>query len=247
MNYGREYFFENYKKQYGRTYLEDFDKIKGIGIKRCGQIRRLVSGGRLLDVGCGYGPFLSAAEQAGYSPFGIDISKEAAAYTGEELGFKVAAASLEEFLPGALGVQEFDVITLWFVIEHLKEPAEALRKINTMLRTGGVFAFSTPNYNGITRILSMNRFLGANPVDHYAVWTPQTARKLLKKYGFKVKYVRTPVVHQQRFFRNQDNYLKLRGPVKKLTDSVLRFINSVCLLGDTFEVYAVKQHDVKGR
>lgn len=245
MDYGKEYFFEDYRKQYGRTYLEDFRKIKAAGTERCSCISKIMEKGRLLDIGCGYGPFLSAADEAGYEVSGIDVSKEAAAYVSDELGFSSSAVSLEDFDAAAESDAYFDIITMWFVIEHLKDPAASLCKINSMLKRGGVFAFSTPNFNGITRRFSIKKFLTENPLDHYNIWSRQSALRLLKKYGFKLKYVRTPVVHPERFFRNQDNYSKLKGPLKKITDSVLSGLSRILLLGDTFEVYAVKISEKK--
>ncbi|MBI9108329.1 MAG: class I SAM-dependent methyltransferase [Spirochaetales bacterium] len=243
IEYGKEYFFEDYRKQYGRTYLEDFNNIKAAGLVRCAAIGRLSAQGNLLDIGCGYGPFLSAADDSGYNVFGIDISKDAVAYTRDELGFRTAALSFEDFNSGTFELPSFDVISMWFVIEHLAEPAQALRRVNSLLRKGGVFAFATPNYDGITRRRSMRRFLDANPLDHYTLWSPWTARRLLKKYGFKLKYIRTPVVHQERFFRDQDAYRRLNPRVRKILDWLLGLISRVFLLGDTFEVYAVKLND----
>ena len=244
MSYEEEYFFEDYRKQYGRTYLEDFNKIKESGLGRCSIIGKLAKEGTLLDIGCGYGPFLSAADDSGYRVFGIDISKDASLYSRDELGFNTAAVPLEELNHETFGMERFDIISMWFVLEHIKAPAAALRKINSMLETGGVLAFSTPNFDGITRRISTHSFLSSNPVDHYVIWTPRTAGKLLRKYGFKLKYTRTPVVHPERFFSKQELYFKLNAPMKKIVDGFIGCISRLFLLGDTFEVYAVKQHDI---
>ena len=80
-DYGKSYFSEQYKNQYGKTYLEDFEFIK----KSCGRrVMELNSTLRIahyakptvLDIGCAYGPFLSAANDKGWQVFGTDIAEE---------------------------------------------------------------------------------------------------------------------------------------------------------------------------
>ncbi|MFW5827532.1 MAG: hypothetical protein ACOCU4_05550, partial [Alkalispirochaeta sp.] len=88
LSYDHDYFFTDYQKQYGKTYLEDFPHIKAMGERRIADICRYAGEtcesltaksrpSRLLDVGCAYGPFLQAAADAGFDPTGIDISQDA--------------------------------------------------------------------------------------------------------------------------------------------------------------------------
>ncbi len=244
VDYGTDYFFEDYKKQYGRTYLEDFDNIKAFGLRRCGLINRRVSGGRLLDTGCGYGPFLAAASESGFEPFGIDISENAAAWVSSELGFRTAACAAEDFRPEMLGVEKFDALTMWYVIEHFGKLPGILSGVNRMLRPGGVFAFSSPNYDGVSRRRSLTGFLGSSPTDHYTVWSPKTARKILSEYGFRTFRICCPVIHPERFF-SPGRYKRFRGPVKRIADLLVSIAGRIFLLGDTFEIYAVKKTDNK--
>jgi SAM-dependent methyltransferase len=150
------------------------------------------------------------------------------------------ASDIESFYPGSLGIKEFDVITMWFVIEHLKELPQLLIKINSILSQGGVFAFSTPNYNGISRLRNRSNFMESNPLDHYTIWSPLSARRLLKKYGFRIKAVKCPTIHPERFFP-ADVYKRLPSPVKALIRRLVTAAGKLLLLGDTFEVYAVKK------
>ena len=242
VDYGPDYFFDDYKKQYGRTYLEDFDNIKVMGMKRCRRIKRYSLGKRLLDIGCGYGPFMAAANDSGFTPAGIDISENAALWVRENLGYKALASAVEDFFPAELDADGFDAVTMWFVIEHLKSIPAVLEKINSILMPGGVFAFSTPNYNGISRRRSTEGFLRTNPLDHYTVWSPDSARRLLRRYGFRIKAVRCPVIHPERFFK-PGQYESLSAPVRGIVRAAVYIAGRIFRLGDTFEVYAVKIED----
>ncbi|HAK46072.1 MAG TPA: acylneuraminate cytidylyltransferase, partial [Spirochaeta sp.] len=158
------------------------------------------------------------------------------------LGFKAAASAVEDFSPLDVGVESFDAVTMWFVIEHLRSLPAVLDKIHSMLEPGGVFAFSTPNYNGISRRRSAEGFLKSNPLDHYTIWSPSSARRLLSRHGFKLKRVKCPVIHPDRFF-NAGFYDRLPSALRRIigfsTDAAGRLLN----FGDTFEVYAVKIKD----
>ncbi|MDC7126687.1 MAG: methyltransferase domain-containing protein, partial [Spirochaetales bacterium] len=243
MEYGTDYFFTDYQKQYGKTYLEDFDKIKTSGKKRCYEIQHFCIGGRLLDIGCGYGPFLSAAADSGFDVYGIDISKNAADWVSDNLGFRTAVSSVEEFSPSILDVENFDVVSMWFVIEHLESFPDILRKINKLLNIGGVFAVATPNFKGITGVKNPVRFFEQNPLDHYTVWSPESAKKLFSNFGFTVKKVKCPVIHPERFF-SDGFYSRLPIIIKNVFAAVVNVVGKVFKLGDTFEFYAVKTGDV---
>jgi 2-polyprenyl-3-methyl-5-hydroxy-6-metoxy-1,4-benzoquinol methylase len=255
--YNTAYFFEEYKKQYGKTYLEDFPAIKKMGKKRLTLIKQLLRtktffgnrpglAGRqpdLLDIGCALGPFLAAGAESGFKPWGMDISVEAVNYVVKKLGIPGLAADFEQLsLPDLLTLVEkkwqkkqFSVITMWYVIEHFKDLKSVLSKVNQLLPKGGVFAFSTPNGAGVSAKSAFYTFLEASPDDHYTIWTPDLAETILKSFGFRVQYIRPTGHHPERFPGLQG--LKPGSA----SWSCLAKISRLLRWGDTFEVYAVKE------
>lgn len=229
MDYGENYFFEAYKNQYGKTYLEDFDSIKNQGIRRLKNIQSLVDTNEkkdLLDIGCAYGPFLSAANDVGFTPFGTDVSEEAVKYVTETLGFSATCVDFSKFDT----TKQFDIVTMWYVIEHFQDLDSVLSIVSTLVKTGGVFAFSTPNGLGITRKKNVKQFFSQSPNDHFSIWDYKCAKNILTKYGFHVKKIVTTGIHKDRF----PFYLR------KLPQPVFLFIANLLKLGDTFEVYCEK-------
>lgn len=99
----------------------------------------------LLDIGCGYGRFLNAAQNE-FETFGIDPSghaiSEAKTYA-KNTKFEVAAIS--SYKPKKL----FDVITAFDVLEHTDKLSGSLRKIKKWLKPGGIFIAVVPVYDGI--------------------------------------------------------------------------------------------------
>jgi 2-polyprenyl-3-methyl-5-hydroxy-6-metoxy-1,4-benzoquinol methylase len=235
-SYGASYFFDEYKAQYGKTYLEDFDSIKQAGKRRIAVITSLAKKkGALLDVGCAYGPFLQAAHEAHWAVQGVDVSQDAVSYVKNTLGFPAicgdfAAAGLE----AAFGTARFDAVTAWFVVEHFEDLGAALAAVSRALKPGGVFAFSTPSGSGVSARFNRERFFRQSPRDHATVWEPAGTAQILRPFGFRVAHIVSTGHHPERFFSSPPS-----SP-SPLLFSALHAASRALRLGDTFEVYAVK-------
>jgi 2-polyprenyl-3-methyl-5-hydroxy-6-metoxy-1,4-benzoquinol methylase/spore coat polysaccharide biosynthesis predicted glycosyltransferase SpsG len=230
--YRESYFFEEYKKQYGKTYLEDFDHIKTLGKRRLKKItQKLRTGGRrLLDIGCAYGAFMQAAKEQNFDVTGLDASTEAINYVKEALGMPAQKSFLPENNPFA--DETFDVVTLWFVIEHFKNFDAAMRQISKMVKPGGILAFSTPKGDGLTVSMNAELFYRSSPEDHYVIFNKKNAARLLAKYGFKIYAYRTTGVHPERKYPDLQKNSFRHKFLKKLFKLQGK--------GDTFEVFARK-------
>jgi 2-polyprenyl-3-methyl-5-hydroxy-6-metoxy-1,4-benzoquinol methylase len=236
--YGREYFSSEYKHQYGRTYLEDFEAIKAASRPRVRIVKELLRGngeGVVVDVGCAYGPFLDAAREAGLPCYGVDVSPEAVDHVRRKLRIPALCSSFEKLEPRALP-RRIAAITLWYVLEHFTDPDLTFRKASTLLPSGGVFAFSTPNGRGISARRSLQEFLRHSPVDHFTIFSPRGLRRLLEAYGLDLRRIRVTGHHPERF-------PGLLGKAAARSPGVYRLLRGVSRLlrlGDTFEAYAVK-------
>jgi SAM-dependent methyltransferase len=86
----------------------------------------------ILDFGCGYGGFVEIGRQLQMNVWGTDINPS-----------KVA---VEYFLP-CIGERKFDIIIACEVVEHLPFPAETFATIRSSLKSPGVFAFQTAQWD----------------------------------------------------------------------------------------------------
>ncbi len=101
-----------------------------------------IAGLKLLDVGCSRGEFLASARALGGVPAGLEMDGEAVAFVENKLGIPVIAGDVEQV---ALAQEQFDAITCWDLIEHLRYPMDVLHKLVAALKPGGRIAFWTPN------------------------------------------------------------------------------------------------------
>lgn len=238
--YESSYFFEDYKKQYGKTYQQDFDSIKNQGLRRINNIKKLnpqLNKKNILDVGCAFGPFLAAAKEKNMNPFGTDISNQAVSYVQKELNLPCSVAQFPDFdSKKDFGIQEFDFVTMWYVIEHFENLDNVLKKVSSLVKKGGIFAFSTPCGEGVSAKTDKDDFYQKSPSDHFSVWEKSTVKKIMRKYGFKVLKIVSTGHHPERFAYIKKRNLK-PGCFQWKFFEIFSKINK---LGDTMEVYCKK-------
>ena len=248
VKYTKSYFADEYKNQYGRTYLEDFDAIKKNCIRRIENIEKLYKKSSLkpskniLDIGCAYGPFLSAASDASWTPFGTDIAEDAVKYVNEKLGFKAVKAFFADIdLQKEFGIDKLDAVTMWYVIEHVKDLNSTLKAINGLLKTGGIFAFSTPDAGGLSARTNKEGFYLSSPKDHYTLWKQKKTEKYLKRFGFKVIKTYATGIHPERHPFIKRHNLSEQSIIYK----IIKFLITINKYGDTYEVYCRKTGGIK--
>ncbi|MDG2051970.1 MAG: class I SAM-dependent methyltransferase [Myxococcota bacterium] len=150
--------------------------------------------GRLLDVGCGTGLFLSVARRRGWQPFGIDESVEATEHARNHFGLDPWVG---EFATFANHGERFDLVTGWDVIEHSRDPVDLLRTARRCLAPGGRVSLSTPNQRSILDLIAgllyrvsggkMTTALEKFYIDqHFLYFSPATLRQCLKRADLEV-------------------------------------------------------------
>ncbi len=243
--YNADYFGQEYKNQYGKTYLEDFNSIKENSLRRHQIVDKifrkkiekdLSKKGKVLDIGCAYGPYLSASSDLGWIPFGIEPSNEAVDYVKNNLNFNAICSKFPvENLPSEFS--NFNAVTMWYVIEHFEKLDEVLSIVSSLLDKKGIFAFSTPSNSGISGKYNTESFYKQSPQDHFSIWNPKIAKKILKKYGFKTVKIVSTGIHPERYPFVKKHSVQKGTFMFKLFELHAKLFS----LGDTFEIYAIKK------
>ena len=99
----------------------------------------LVPPGRLLDVGCARGSFLSLARAAGWRAEGVELS-ERHVVAARARGFTVWEG---DFVRAPFEAGTFQAITMWDFLEHVNDPHAVLAAARRLLAPGGVLLVFT--------------------------------------------------------------------------------------------------------
>ncbi|UJS17644.1 MAG: class I SAM-dependent methyltransferase [Candidatus Jettenia sp.] len=157
--------------------------------------------GKILDVGCGYGHFIEIMQDCGWFAQGVDPSS-GTLYHAKKKGLNVIETSFDD---SSFPDNFFDVVTAFYVLEHLPDPLSTAKKIFKMLKPGGVIVIRVPHTTPIVRFLSVFT-IDNNLYDapyHLYDFSPMTITVLLKKAGFSLIQVTpgSPTLPPKRFER----------------------------------------------
>ncbi len=146
---------------------------------------------RILDIGCGNGGYLLSLKALGWDAstqlYGIDFPNALLKQLREDEHINIVEGN---FIETALPESFFDVVTLRHVLEHLPDPARALRKVFAMLKPGGVVLIHVPNFRSAEALfIFRERWRHLDAPRHLFHFSPGTMKTLLQNTGFSVEKI----------------------------------------------------------
>ena len=148
-----------------------------------------VPGGSVLDIGCGRGLYLIALRKMGWKVSGIEIDADSAKCAREQYGLSVRTGPAEEAL-GEFADKQFDVVTMWHVLEHLFDPSGVLSEVHRILKPGGILMLEVPNFDSFASSLFGKHWFTLEVPRHLYHFTPQTLSAMLAKNGLSLRKLR---------------------------------------------------------
>lgn len=192
---------ESYLEHYYATYIKPDEREgkeaqekarqKRAGLQALTRWRR---GGRFLAVGCGGGLELEIARELGFTVEGYDVDPATTQEVARRLGVPVHAGAFSDLqLPDG----GFDCIYLDQVLEHLKNPADYLRRLRRLLKPDGVVYIGVPNLASFSaRLKTLQGRLGLKrgsrgrhyDTDHHLMhFRPRPLQRILEReFRFEV-------------------------------------------------------------
>jgi SAM-dependent methyltransferase len=169
--------------KFDRKYYERYFNIKSLYLFETRYLRKEKKTGKLLDIGCGVGNFLIHAEKY-YEAYGVDISPFAVGYAKRKLkraALVVASANNLPFYDNT-----FDVVTCFDVLEHIKDPKEALKEIYRVLKLRSLLLIRVPNIDSIGREIKKRNWYGFRDKTHISLLCNERWIKLVEEAGFTI-------------------------------------------------------------
>jgi len=146
-------------------------------------LKEVPKGKEVLDIGSGYGFFLEEMRNCGYNVTGIEISKEKRQISSKVTRAEVLNVNLYE---KGINLPRFDCITLFHVLEHIREPILLLKIIKKHLTKNGKLIIEVPNADDmlLDNCKEYRDFYWQRA--HLSYFKAKTLKKAVKKSGFSI-------------------------------------------------------------
>ena len=141
--------------------------------------------GKLLDLGSGTGAFAAHMKKAGWQVTGLEPDEGARKVAYQEFGINLCDTG--KFYELASG--EFDVITLWHVLEHVHDLQPYLQQLKKLLKPGGKLLIAVPNYTSADAAHFEADWAAYDVPRHLYHFSPPSLQLLLKKNQLVVQQV----------------------------------------------------------
>ena len=157
--------------------------IKNYNIRyKFSKLGKLKSGTKILDYGCGAGDFLLYAKNKNLDVFGIEPNESALAITRKKIGQNNASEkSIQELN------EQFDIITMWHVLEHIPNLFEFIETLKSKLNPGGKIFIAVPNHQSFDAKFYQKYWAAYDVPRHLWHFSPNSFHKLFNSFGMKIE------------------------------------------------------------
>ncbi len=164
-----------------------------------------ITSGRILEIGCNTGFALVAFRKRDFDVTGVEKNPECSEYARSRYALRVFS-DLSEIPKG----EQFQVIFISHLLEHLVSINKFLMDIHRFTEVGSVLYVKTPNYSSlIAKYALRGKWPGFIPLQHVWYFEKKTLTNLLSKHGYVPIRLYTRIFA----FASSKNPLKLAGRV----------------------------------
>ena len=178
------------------NYISHSNTSKGIISKIYHQVRKItlqqkvdlinnLNGGKqgsLLDIGCGTGMFLNAAKSNGWKVAGVEPSDGA-----RKMAEEINQISIPSEIVGSYKNQQFDIITMWHVLEHVHLLNETVEFLKDKSTPKGKVIIAVPNHESQDAQIYQEHWAAYDVPRHLYHFSRNSIQQLFENHGFKLK------------------------------------------------------------
>lgn len=160
-----------------------FEFLVEMANKRLERIERLAGKkGRLIDIGTGIGSFVGVALDKGWQACGLEFNKQDCKYAKENFEIDLIQKNFYNFKED----EQYDVVTLFEVIEHLSSPLEDLKQIAKIVKEKGLLVIATPIQDSLYGKKMKEQNIFWNVVTHLSYFRKNVLIQYIETVGFDV-------------------------------------------------------------
>lgn len=143
-----------------------------------------IQGISVLDIGCFTGEFLVEMRNKGARVYGVELQESAAKIAGKKLGDNIVSADIL-YSNLIFSEDQFDIVTLFGVIEHITDPRRLLERVNNFLKPGGLLMIQTPNSHSLLARIFGKLWPPYTSVEHIHLFSHSSIKRLLTNYNYQ--------------------------------------------------------------
>lgn len=163
-------------------YGSALQRIKRLTFQRYLQnIKKYISSGRLLDIGCATGFFLVEAQKAGFEVYGLEVSPYALQVARKKFG--TSRIYQGDFITINYPENFYDCITMFDVLEHFRDPFAVISKVKHILKPNGFLIITTPNTDSLWHTL-MSKYWPHYKLEHLVYFNKRSIIFLANRLSF---------------------------------------------------------------
>ena len=127
----------------------------------------------MLDYGCGTGDFLKHCQSNNWNVTGVEVNDSANQLAKEKIG-----GSIFNDINDIDKADQFDIITLWHVLEHIHDLNKVFKKLKTKLSKSGHLIIALPNHESLDQKIYKEHWAAYDVPRHLYHFNPLTFNKL---------------------------------------------------------------------
>jgi 2-polyprenyl-3-methyl-5-hydroxy-6-metoxy-1,4-benzoquinol methylase len=116
---------------------------------------------------------------------GTELNEDAAAFARDRLGLPITTEMVEN---AGFPDNEFDLVILWHVLEHIEAPGALLKEVARILKPGGTLLVAVPNFGSPESRLGGKHWFHLDVPRHRTHFTKATLGNALNKAGLTISY-----------------------------------------------------------
>lgn len=179
----KESYYKSWGVFRGREKPETARLKKAAGVQYLEKIKHYCNQGKLLDIGCAFGYFMEMAQEYNFDVYGVELSHFSSTIAKNKFGPKVFEGKLwDSKFPNG----NFDVITMFDLIEHISDPLEFMKEVRRIIKTGKFVAITTPDTGSFSyKILGYRNWFHWK-FEHLGYFNKKSIEELGRLAGFSI-------------------------------------------------------------
>ncbi|MFD1094511.1 class I SAM-dependent methyltransferase [Salegentibacter chungangensis] len=147
--------------------------------KKLAWISQFNTEGKILDIGAGTGDFLDRAKMSGWEVEGVEPNPDARSLA-------LSKGVILKKHVSEITSHNFDVITMWHVLEHIPDIESYIENLKSLLNENGIAVIAVPNFKSHDAEFYGEFWAAYDVPRHLWHFSPNGIKEIFRNHGFEL-------------------------------------------------------------